>query len=85
MEENNKNSLSQNIAKAPQCDADKPVTPAQPDPDDVYDEPEVINWKERLYDRIPEKKVPAVLKFLNLLIPALFVLIVVVLIVGALK
>lgn len=82
--EENKNSLSQNMNEEPAArQADLPVNPAACDPDDSYDESaEPINWKERLYDRISDKK--KALRFLDFLIPLLFVLIVVFLILGML-
>lgn len=66
-------------------DPTAPVIPDAPDPDDTpYDDgPGYINWKERLYDRIPSKKVPGVLRMLDILIPVLLVAIVVLIFLGS--
>ena len=82
--EENINSLSQDDKQdsdIPQ--AERPVTPAAPDPEDTYDTEQPINWKERLYDRIPDRK--KALRFLDFFIPLLFVLIIVFLIIGMLR
>ncbi|MEG0803380.1 MAG: hypothetical protein RSF90_00340 [Pygmaiobacter sp.] len=52
-----------------------------PEPVDPRNE-NFINWKERMYDKIPEKKVPSVLKFLDRLIPAIMIVIVLIFIFG---
>ena len=61
------------LKEAEPFDPYAPVIPDAPDPDDTpYDDGSApINWKERAYDRIPQDKVPGVIRFLDLLIPAL--------------
>lgn len=81
MENKDNQSLSQDNKEPEIRQADLPVNPAQPDEEPYDDAPEPINWKERLYDRIPNKK--TALRVLDVLIPLLFVLIILFLILGS--
>lgn len=73
MDEKEKRELEQT------AQADLPETaPEKPDPRNES----FINWKERMYDKIPQKKVPGVIRFLDFLIPCIFVAIVLIIIFG---
>lgn len=73
MDEKEKQSLEQSApAELPE------VKPEKPDPRSES----FVNWKERMYDKIPQKKVPGVIRFLDLLIPGIFVAIVLIIIFG---
>lgn len=60
---------------------EQPAEQAQPEKPDPRSE-SFVNWKERMYDKIPQNKVPGVIRFLDFLIPAIFAAIVLILLFG---